>query len=348
MRTAVTIVGVCLLFLSYWIFSRTTEPQKSLDPLVAEALSLLKNNHVNAQRVDWAALESSLLKQPPPSSRTERHDSIRFAIESLSEPHTMLLSAEDVAAMMKPNDVSAYNRYAVQSIRVEKFDQVAYLAVPEYTVVDQQAGNEFATSLQARISAMERENPKGWIVDLRGNTGGNMWPVLAGLSCFFDDSTLGEFRQSTKVFGRWWVDGNTALLDMFDPLSNASKAVSSTPIEKSKAAHACAKLTRTAPVVLLVDGQTASSGEAIAISFLSRGVRAVVGEKTAGLATANVPATLSDGSILAITVGSMSDRLGTAFPSGITPNKLSKTRIWKTSSLEGDDAIRQAAEILLQ
>ncbi len=70
-------------------------------------------------------------------------------------------------------------------------------------------------------------------------------------------------------------------------------------------------------MAVLVDGRTASSGEAVLISFLgARDVR-TFGEPTAGYATANEGFTLPDGATLAITTALMADRTGRSY--GNTP-----------------------------
>src|SRR5688500_18114760 len=39
----------------------------------------------------------------------------------------------------------------------------------------------FANAIQNTIRVADRDDLIGWIVDLRGNGGGNMWPMIAGL-----------------------------------------------------------------------------------------------------------------------------------------------------------------------
>jgi len=52
----------------------------------------------------------------------------------------------------------------------------------------------FETGLQKIIGDLDRSHPAGWIVDLRGNVGGNMWPMLAGIGPVLGEGDdLGEF-----------------------------------------------------------------------------------------------------------------------------------------------------------
>jgi C-terminal processing protease CtpA/Prc len=65
-----------------------------------------------------------------------------------------------------------------------------------------------------------------------------------------------------------------------------------------------------APVAVLIDGGTGSSGEAIALAFRGRPNTRSFGAATAGFATANRGAALPDGANMVVTTGFMVDRRG--------------------------------------
>jgi carboxyl-terminal processing protease len=71
------------------------------------------------------------------------------------------------------------------------------------------------------------------------------------------------------------------------------------------------------PVAVLTNGRTASSGEAVLVSFLGAENVRTFGEPTAGFATANQTFPLPDGARLAITTAHMADRTGRTY--GNTP-----------------------------
>ena len=62
------------------------------------------------------------------------------------------------------------------------------------------AGGELLTTLA-------EGRPRGWVVDLRDNTGGNMWPMLAAIAALLPDGVLGYFvlrdGRAGLVAGRW-------------------------------------------------------------------------------------------------------------------------------------------------
>jgi len=47
------------------------------------------------------------------------------------------------------------------------------------------------TYLKLITMTLQEMNPAGWIIDLRGNSGGNMYPMLAGLSSLLGEGVLG-------------------------------------------------------------------------------------------------------------------------------------------------------------
>jgi len=63
--------------------------------------------------------------------------------------------------------------------------RVGYLWVRSY---NGPAQAPLADTLQATIGRLENAGARGWIVDLRNNGGGNVWPMLAGIGPLLGDS----------------------------------------------------------------------------------------------------------------------------------------------------------------
>ena len=61
-------------------------------------------------------------------------------------------------------------------------------------------------------------------------------------------------------------------------------------------------------VAVLIDENTVSSGEAVALAFVGRPNTRLFGSNSCGKTTANHAFTLSDGAVLALTFGVMTDR----------------------------------------
>jgi C-terminal processing protease CtpA/Prc len=160
--------------------------------------------------------------------------------------------------------------------------------------------------VQRDIAGADREGLAGWIVDLRSNGGGNMWPMIAGVGPVLGEGRAGYFIDPDGTESWWeyrdgasWNDGT--LMQRVD-----------TPY----------RLRRELPrVAVLIDRGTASSGEAVLIAFQRRPGTRSFGTATCGLSTANQQYTLSDGASLFLTVSVMADRTKTRYGSQVVPDE---------------------------
>lgn len=153
----------------------------------------------------------------------------------------------------------------------------------------------FARQLQSQLRKEDERDRCGWIVDLRQNQGGNMWPMLVGVAPLL--STDPKHREVIGAFvggpqrQTWSIESSLVLLDERAPVALDSPAYS---------------LRHPAPpVAVLIGPKTGSSGEAVALAFRGRPATRSFGQASAGYSTANVPTRLPDGSILLLT-GSVS------------------------------------------
>lgn len=130
----------------------------------------------------------------------------------------------------------------------------------------------------------------GAIVDLRGNGGGNMGPMVAGLSALLPDGDV------------LWFDsprGSTAVT-----VTGGSVQGGGSPMT----VDAGPKLD--VPVAVLVDGDTGSSGEATMLAFRGLDNSRSFGAPTAGYASANSIIELPGGAKLMLTIAKDRDRTG--------------------------------------
>lgn len=110
----------------------------------------------------------------------------------------------------------------------------------------------------------------GVILDLRGNTGGLVTEAIEVAGTFLNGGAVVEFHRP-----------NTA----------------------PQVLKASAQGDRTTPLVILVDAATASSAEIVAAALQDRSRAVIVGENTFGKAAVQDSKTLSDGSLIELTVG---------------------------------------------
>ncbi|WP_079142692.1 S41 family peptidase [Streptomyces sp. LUP30] len=152
-------------------------------------------------------------------------------------------------------------------------------------------------------SAVEHAPPgAGIVLDLRGNSGGLVTEAVAAASAFLDGGLVATYD----------VDGDQRVL------------------------HAEAGGDTVRPLVALVDGGTMSAAELLTGALQDRGRAVVVGSRTFGKGSVQMPRRLPDGSVAELTVGHYRTPAGRAVDGrGITPD------------LEADDGALKRAETVL-
>lgn len=142
-------------------------------------------------------------------------------------------------------------------------DKIQYVALSEFSSI---APNRLADAINKALAA----KPTGLILDLRGNPGGLLDAAVRIGSYFVPDGPILIERTrdgSEKVYNRVgrYLLGST-------------------------------------PLVVLVDGGSASASEIVAGAIQDAGTGILIGEKTFGKGSVQLPNTLSDGSQLRVTI----------------------------------------------
>jgi C-terminal processing protease CtpA/Prc len=182
---------------------------------------------------------------------------------------------------------------------------VGFLRIPYFRPTDA-AGDEYAATAVTIIQEIDAQPTCGWVVDLRGNKGGNMWPMLAGVGPLLGDGEVGSFVNYTGIEQAWELRAGAAL--------RGGEVVNSAPVYQLQQSQP--------PVAVLVDGSTASAGEAAMIAFIGRPNTRTFGEPTAGAATVPQFYELSDGAGLVLAAAWMADRTGATWDAEVPPDEL--------------------------
>ena len=318
-----------LLYISATCEAQSTvaDPTKS-DPIayLNRALDEMQARSLRRDQIDWPRLRKEALARAARAEITvDTYDAIRFALASLDDHHSSFhvppalehLEASR-KAVRKPESPpesqqsSAFiGRYGPEG-RLAMFGGKSFAIVVVTKFFPQNDGQfiAFETKLQRVVADLDRSHPNGWIVDLRGNAGGNMWPMLAGIGPLLGESDhLGEFFTLDSHSTWKYRDGVAAEIE--DGKESPYPAVAGTPY----------KLTGTPNVAVLIDRGTGSSGEAIAIAFRGRPKTRFFGEHTEGVSTENTVINLSDGASMWLTIGVAADRKGRQYLEGLDPDE---------------------------
>ena len=273
----------------------TTRPEPVLSAAAAtyldEAIALMKEWSINTDKVDWNEIEALALRLADGAvSPANTYYAIRLAMGELGDGHSVFFT---------PAEATGFDSGAASfdTPRVEVGeDDIGYVAIGRYIGNIGEQADDFAAELAARLEA-EIGDVCGWIVDLRHNTGGNMWPMIGGLAPLLGDGVVGYFTYPNGRTETWELADGVALW-------NGMPMVSYGPTSTDGG---------DAPVAVLIGGRTASSGEAVTVAFHGRPNTMLFGQNTTGLTTSNEPLWLSDGAMMALTMSVFTDRNGLAY-----------------------------------
>lgn len=171
-------------------------------------------------------------------------------------------------------------------------DEILMIRLPEFAG-DSKAGAEYSKTVNDAIRQYANYI-KGVIIDLRGNTGGDMGPMVAAVSPLLEDGVLMNFGIKGTL--------RPVILDK-DCVSGGGSNVT---IEDSF------KVTGV-PVAILQDDMTASSGEATLLCFRGLAYVKTFGTATAGYCSCNNVIKLCDGAKMLLTMGTDIARTGEEF-----------------------------------
>jgi C-terminal processing protease CtpA/Prc len=251
----------------------------------------MQENSINRLTIDWSAFRQRVNATAPanPATIPETYGAIGVALALLEDHHSFFVRP-DGGFVANPNPRRACTEPAAPVPRVP--DHVGYVKIGAFTGSGD-AAQRFAESIQGQIRAADSVRVVGWIVDLRGNGGGNMWPMIAGVGPVLGDGQAGAFVTPTGAVTVWgYRDGSS--------YTDTSLAV---------AVPEAYRLLRPEPrVAVLTDCWVASSGEATTIAFKGRPGTRSFGTATFGLSTANSGFALPGGGQLVLTVSLMADR----------------------------------------
>ena len=135
------------------------------------------------------------------------------------------------------------------------------------------------------------------------NKSGSRKPILG-------EGEPGASLQEDGTKGQWYYQGGKAgwRNDEKDPYY-------------ARTNRAAVRLAGAPPVAVLIDRETGSSGEGVAIAFRERVDTRFFGEPTFGAATSTFPYKLSDGAEIYLVTGVMVDRKGNEYMDGIAPDE---------------------------
>lgn len=283
------------------------QAQENPEEYLETAFELLETYHINRNEADWAALrEAARALTTHAHTPADTHAALRAVIVALDEKHSYLVPPR------RPRKTTSATSNAKPPLppmpegkRIE--GQIGYVAIPSLTTVQgrKQVGVQYRDTLQSLLKDLDESASCGWIIDLRKNFGGNMWPMLNGLDPLLGDGPFGYFVG---------LENKSAWVRTFQGISAGSANAKSEPTPLFTLQNA------SRPVAVLIGEQTTSSGEMVAIALIRLPNSKSFGKPTANFTTAVRPFPLSDGAVLGITSSRVAFASGELVKGAIEPD----------------------------
>lgn len=271
-----------------------------------DALATIGKNGIYSGSDEWKSTYEECLKMiENAESYEDTYPAIKKALSVCGGKHSML--------MTKSESQSTSDSYDEVLPTVSLNGDIAVIKLPDF-LGTAEAGRKYAKVAEDFIHE-NRDKIKGVVLDLRGNTGGDMGPMATAVSSLLPDGELMYYHYRSYDVPVTLKDG---------VISNAGTGGKSLyPDEKLKV-----------PVAILTDDMTASSGEALTLCF--RGLENVktFGAPTAGYTSVNMLYSLYDGAQMYLTVAFDKARTGEVFeetrivPDVVTDSPLKAALEW--------------------
>lgn len=270
-----------------------------------DALATIGKNGIYSGIDEWKSTYEECLEMiENVESYEDTYPAIKKALSVCGGKHSML--------MTKSESQSTSDSYDEVLPTVSLNGDIAVIKLPDF-LGTAEAGRKYAKVAEDFIHE-NRDKIKGVVLDLRGNTGGDMGPMATAVSSLLPDGELMYYHYRSYDVPVTLKDG------VIDNAGTGGKSLY--PDEKLNV-----------PVAMLTDGMTASSGEALTLCF--RGLENVktFGAPTAGYTSVNMLYSLYDGAQMYLTVAFDKARTG---------------EIFKETSIEPDVATDSPLEAALE
>jgi len=273
---------------------------------VQQAIGIAKAHSINTKRLDWPAIEKDIHRKAGGlCSEKDIYPVLQALVDRLEDRHSYVITAGGERWHKLSEEIRTDSEMVPPPEQFKKL-KIAYVAVNPMSSAGKNRMDAYADDLFHAILSACQKDMTGWILDFRENTGGQLWPMLAGLSPLIDSDTAGCAVYPDGNGWQWWARRGKAGVDVniHHQIENAG---GTTCMEKK-------------PVAILIGPRTASSGEASVISFIGKENVCLIGERTRGLATVNQPYELANGAKLMLTTAYFGDRNSRIYPDGIEPD----------------------------
>jgi Peptidase family S41 len=281
-------------------------PQPAPNPEATRAyldglLNTMQSHSINKDTIDWATFRAQVLATAANAQTIpDLYPAIETALRLLDDRESYYQVSS--GGVIGPPPVGGCAIGA--PVAVNPPSTVGYVKVGNCDCQGR-AADQFAESIQDAIRRADNAGIVGWIVDLRGNFGGNMWPMIAGVGPVLGEGIIGWIQYNDREYEREYRDGAAMSFgDIFARVATPYRLLKEDP-----------------KVAVLTDGSVQSAGEGVAIFFKGRADTRSFGAPTCGHQHLQLPYSFDDGTLQLVT-SQHADRLKRRYAGSIAPDEI--------------------------
>ena len=308
------------IFIMLSVVNRSFAQADSIKNYLMDALKIMQTKSVNKAKIDWNAVQRKALSGVIKAKNIrDTYPIIKEALNALNDSHSNFYEPEKVRAYTLGYRATGQSFPVIKSEM--KANKYAYINLPDIGSFNNDDWNEYLNEFYRQVNLLHQQTPKGWIIDLRENFGGMLYPMYAAVAPFLDEA---------NVVGIKDAEGKIEYFNYKNYKFYEGKKASKYFIITEKQPK---KIKR--PVAILVSKKTGSSAEFITAAFVGQKRAVIIGENTQGLTSGNQEYKLADGAFIALSIGNTINREGKEYAKvgeGIVPNIMIKKSLDKNET----------------
>ena len=234
------------------------------------------------------------------NTQKDTYSAIDTLLRNLFDPHHIFLRPDQFTK------IANFEPLTFSTVEL-LHDSVGYIKIPAL-IGHYNEWQWWSDSLQTLMARIQNHHLKGWIIDIRGNKGGDFTPMITSIYPFFGDTILFTLKNRNNKFKIYKYSSG------FFSIENGNNEINLLPYKRGIVNA------RDIPVAVLIDSKSASSAEMVAIAFKGRAKTLFLGEPTAGLTIFTDGFTLPDKAYFTIAIGKFYDTKGKSYEHSINPD----------------------------
>ncbi|WP_439185789.1 S41 family peptidase [Carboxylicivirga taeanensis] len=301
---------IYIFFFLIFIISCSKNQRTAVTPkdYLDEVFEIVEEHSIRRDSVNFKEIKRKAFAKLKNTDSIENcYPIIKSILKDLGDRHSFFMSKGQVEKWQSTSKTVDNNEIITFKGKLLN-KNIGYIQMKGFSSGDSVSIQQYADSLQNQIKSIDNKNIKGWIIDLRENTGGNCWPMLAGLGPLLGNGICGYFIDNKQKKSSWFYQ-------------NGESGIDSITITKLSEQH-YELIDDSNPIAVLTGRRTVSSGEVVVTSFHNKRKTRSFGESTGGLSTGNANYKLSDGSMIFLTSSIYADRQGNIFGKEIEPDEI--------------------------